>query len=139
MAGVLEEIVAFLDSEGLGTAGTDLFTGKMPAILTAVGVVYEAGGSPPDLGFGSSTARFESPAIQVVFRGAKDDYDGPRAKAKTAWASLLSVEAPQTLSGTIYNWIHPLQSPFPLEEPSEKNLNRWSIACNFLVEKELTS
>ncbi len=139
MAGVMEEIVTFLASEGLGTAGTDLFFGKMPATPAACGVVYETGGIAPDLGFGSSVARSESPAIQVVFRGAKEDYDGPRAKAKTAWASLVSVEAPQTLTGTIYNWIHPLQSPFVLEEPTEKNLNRWSIACNYLVEKELTA
>ena len=139
MAGVLEEIVAFLDSEGLGTAGTDLFTAKMPTAPPACGVIYETGGNSPDPGFGSSAARFESPAIQVVFRGAKEDYDGPRAQAKTAWNSLLSVSPVTALSGTIYHWIHPPHSPFVLEEPTAKNLNRWSIACNYNVEKELTA
>ena len=136
MAGVLEEIVAFLDSEGLGTAGTDLFMSRMPDTPDACGCVYETGGITPDLGFGSSLVRFESPAIQVVFRGTKLDYDGPRAKAKTAWESLAGVEAPQSLSGTIYNWIHPLQSPFLLEKPDEEE--RFSIAFNALIEKELT-
>jgi len=138
MAGVLEEIVAFLDSEGLGTAGTDLFTARMPTRPDACGVIYETGGIAPDHGFGGSAVRFESPAIQVVFRGAKEDYDGPRANAKTAWTSLAGVEA-QALSGTTYNWIHPLQSPFVLEAPSEKNMGRWSIAFNALIEKEPTA
>jgi len=137
MAGVLEEIVAFLDTEGLGTAGTDLFTGRMPDTPDACGCVYETGGIAPDLGFGSSAVRFESPAIQVVFRGAALDYDTPRANAKTAFASLAGVEAPTTLTGTIYNWIHPLQSPFLLDKADEKQ--RFTIACNYLVEKAVTA
>ena len=136
MAGVLEEVITFLAAEGLGTDGTDLFRARMPDAPDACGVVYETGGIAPDLGFGASTVRFESPALQVVFRGAAQDYDGPRAKAKTAWASLASVEA-QALTGTTYNWIHPLQSPFPLGEPDEKQ--RLSIAFNVLVEKEITA
>ena len=137
MAGVLDEIVAFLDAEGLGTAWADLFMGSMPDDPDACGCVYETGGIPPDLGFGSSAVRFESPAIQVVFRGAPDDYATPRANAKTAFASLAGVEAPTTLTGTIYNWIHPLQSPFKLGEPDKKQ--RILIACNYLVEKAITA
>ena len=137
MAGVLEEVVAFLAAEGLGTAGTDLFTSRMPDTPDACGCVYAEGGVPPDPGFGSSALRFESPAIVVVFRGAALDYDTPMANSKTALASLTSVEAPTTLTGTIYNWIHALHSPFPLDKPDEKQ--RPSVTCTYLTEKELTA
>jgi hypothetical protein len=138
MAGVLEEVLAYLDAQGLGTAGTDLFHARLPKDPDACGAVYETGGIAPDLGFGSTAARFENPAIQVVFRGAPQDHDGPRAQAKTAWEKLAAVEAPQALSGTIYNWIRPLQQPFPLKKPDDTD-PRWIIACNFLVEKEPTA
>lgn len=140
MAGVLEEIVAFLASEGLGTAGTDLFTSRMPDTPNACGCVYETGGLPPDPGFGAATLRFESPAVQIVFRGAALDYDTPRANAKTAMASMVSVEAPQTLTGTTYNTIRAQQSPFNMlgEGVTDEN-QRFYIACNYLIEKELTA
>lgn len=136
MAGVAEEIVTFFASEGLGTAGTDLFFGRMPDKPDACICVYETGGIAPDPGFGSAVVRFESPGLQAVFRGAPLDYDTPRANAKTAAASLAGVEPQTALSGTVYHWIHRLQEPFLLKTDEK---NRHYIAFNCLSEKELTA
>ena len=138
MADVLSELVAFLAAEGLGTAGTDLFFGRMPDTPDACGCVYATGGLAPDQGFGSAAVRFESPGIQIVFRGAALDYDTPNANARTAWTSLAGVNPQTALTGTTYHWVHATQSqPFLLGEPDEKQ--RFRIVCNYIVEKEMTA
>jgi len=129
---VLDEVAVFLAAAGLGTLGIDLFKGKLPNDPDACGVLYEYGGVAPEGQFGATGIRHETPAIQVVFRGAPHDYAGPRAKAGVAFDALTNVET-QALSGTFYHWIHAIQSPFFLQrDDAERTL----IACNFLCEKE---
>lgn len=130
---LLTEIATFLAAEGLGTLGTDLFQAKMPASPNACGAVYESGGSAPDPGFGSSSLRFENPAVQIIFRGAPDDYSGPRTKAQSAFVSMTGISTDQVLSGTKYQLVLALQQPFSLGQ--DKN-DRWRISCNFLIQKE---
>jgi hypothetical protein len=134
----LNEIAAKLAALGLGTLGVDLFIGFLPATPPACGAVYEQGGLAPELGFGQPGILFETPALQVVFRGAPGDYAGPRAKAEAAYQGLAAVEA-QTLSagagGTsaFYHWIHPQQAPFLLDRDDSQRVR---IAFNALCEKE---
>lgn len=130
----LDEVAAFLASEGLGTVGTDLFSTEMPATPNACGCVYESGGSAPDMPLGSSTPRFENPTVQVVFRGAPDDYTGPRVKAQSAFDAMIGISADQVLSGTKYLQVLALQQPFPLG--GKDGNKRWKIVCNFLIQKE---
>lgn len=134
MATLLLEIVDFLASEGLGTAGVDLFENFLPNDPDAAGVVKESGGSGPDMGFGSVGVQFENPTVQIIFRGAPEDYAGPRAKAQTAFNSMASISAPQSLGSTKYLLVIPLQQPFPLGGRDESK--RWNIACNYLIKKE---
>jgi hypothetical protein len=129
---VLDQIATFLATAGLGTVGADLFKGKLPNDPNACGALYEYGGLPPEGQFGATSFKHESPSVQVVFRGEPHDYEGPRAKAETAYRALTAVET-QSLSGTFYNWIHALQSPFFLQRDDAE---RVVIACNFLCEKE---
>lgn len=129
----LDEVVAFLAAEGLGTVGTDLFKAKMPATPDACGCVYESGGFSPDMALGSLTPRSENPSIQVLFRGAPDDYTGPRVKAQTAFASLIGISVDQVLSGTMYWMVTALQQPFPLGQDDN---DRWKIVCNYSVQKD---
>jgi len=132
----LKEIAAFLAAspQSLGVVGIDLIVGKLPNDPDACGAVYEYGGVPPDLGFGAPGIQFETPAVQIVFRGAPHDYAGPRAKAETAYRALAAVEV-RLLSGTFYRWIHPQQAPFLL---ARDDAERVVIACNFLLEKNLS-
>ena len=135
MANVLIEIGAKLAALGLGTVGTDIFLGELPASPYACGVVYEYGGIAPEKSFSTSTLRFETPAVQVVFRGLPGDYASPRAKAATAFAGLAAIEA-TTLSGTIYYEITPQQSPFMLTRDENECV---LIATNYLCQKEISA
>lgn len=128
----LNEIAAYLATNGIGTVETDLFIGRMPESPHACCAVRESGGLPPDHGFGVAGIQFETPSVQVVCRGEAHDYVTPRALADTAWAKLAEVQA-TSLSGTFYNMITPRQSPFELKRDEK---GRVHIAFNALCEKE---
>ena len=129
---VLNEIAAYLESLGVGAFGSTLFIGEMPATPTACVALFEYGGLAPEKGFGTPGNKWETPAIQVVARGVKGDYAGPRAKVATAYAELSKVEA-QVLSGTFYHHIHAVQAPFLMRRDE---LERVYMAVNFLAQKD---
>lgn len=137
---LLDEIAAKLVALGVGsiTAPITIFLGSMPASPDACCAIYETGGIAPEMGFGSAGIRYETPAVQLLFRGAAFDYVTPRGLAQTAYEGLSAVEA-ATLSAGIgetsafYHWIHPMQAPFSLG-PDENQRHR--IAFNVLCEKE---
>lgn len=113
-------------------AETSLFRGMMPASPDVCGAVYEYPGIPPLHGFGVAGIQHEQPGVQVVFRGAPHDYDGPMAMARAAYNSLAAVQG-TTLGGTKYLMIRPQQSPYALKRDENE---RVYIACNYLCEKE---
>lgn len=137
---MLDEIAKKLADLGLGsvTAPITLFCGEIPAHPVVCGAVYGYGGAPGEFGIGVEGLIQETPGIQVVFRGAPDDSEGPRAKAQTALEELAKVEA-ETLSagggGTsaFYHWIHPQGSVFKLKKDENQ---RVYMAVNFLATKE---
>lgn len=128
---VLAEVGAFLQAQGIATLQTDLFRGALPDAPDACGVLYEYSGGPSELGFGVNGVQFETSAVQVVFRGAPDDYDGPRARAEQAYRALATVQA-RDLSGAAYLLVTPQQAPFLLERDGQR---RVLIACNYLCNK----
>ena len=73
----------------------------------------EYGGAPPEGGFGTVNLVLEHPRLQVVCRGAVDDYVGPRAKAEAIYRYLATRRC-VTLSGTFYHGLLPQQTPFPI-------------------------
>ena len=133
---ILTEVKAFLDAIGPGTLGT-ITIGKMPASPDVIGTLYEYGGLGPEGRFGVTGIGYEHCAIQLVFRGAVEDYASPRTKAETAYRALAAIQPGVLAPGaTVYLRIDPVQSPFPLESP-DGNL-RVKIACNFYAMKELS-
>jgi len=114
------DIVDRLEDLGLGTYGTDLFLDEMPEdpphVCTAV---FESGGSPPDLGFGVDGIQHESPTAAIWFRGVEHDSAGPQARARTAYVELPKVQG-ESLNGTVYLTLIPLQPPFLLERDSQR-------------------
>lgn len=132
---VLNEIAAHLATLGVGVVGTSLFIGTLPDSPVVCGAVYEYGGLASEMGFGAAGVKYETPAVQVVFRGDPEDYAGPRAKAETAYRGLAAVEA-ELLGATFYHWIHPQQPPFLLKRDENE---RVLIAFNVLCEKELSA
>lgn len=107
----------------------------MPATPDVIGVLNEYGGLPPEGAFGVVGVKYENPSVQLVFRGAPNDYAGPMAKARTAWAALAGIQ-PGAIPGgsTVFLTVVPQQSPFSLGQDEN---NRYEIACNFYSMKEL--
>lgn len=138
---MLNEIAAKLAALGVGVVGTTIFIGAMPETPAACCALYEYGGQAPEMGFGTPGIAFETPAVQVVFRGEANDYAGPRALAETAYRGLTAVETATLSAGAggtsaFYHWIHAQQAPFLLRRDDSQ---RVYIAVNFYAEKELSA
>jgi hypothetical protein len=123
----LVEVAAFLVTNAFGV----IATGKMPSSPDVMTAVYEYPGEADDAGFGVAGTQWEHPRIQVVRRGAAEDYEGPRLWAEKIRQTLATVQA-QTLSGTKYLMIRPLGAPFRLKDDADR---RVLIACNFAIDK----
>lgn len=132
---VLAELVTYLATQSIGTAATDLFYGLMPESPDACVVLYEYGGMPNEPDLGTPNTRLEFPRVQVVTRGVKNDYDGPRLKAQDVVTALTKI-ANQTLSGVSYKAVQAIQPPFFLRR--DDNF-RVEFACNFQVTKGYSS
>ena len=98
---VLAELTTYLVTQGIGTAGTNLFYGILPDSPDACVALFEYGGYPNDPVLGGTTVRLEYPSIQVMCRGVRDDYTNPRQKAQDVVAAFTKIGT-QILSGVEY-------------------------------------
>lgn len=138
---LLAEIATYLASQSLGlTGGVNLFYGKMQEEFPDdVTVIFEYGGEPdePTLGdpptFGKAV-RLEYPRIQILCRGSRDTYDGPRITAEAIRIVLVKV-VNMTLSGVRYLSIESKEPPFRLRE--DENF-RTEIVSNYKITKEMS-
>jgi len=128
------EIVDLLETVPLGVEGDDLFLNAMPETPNSCGAVFETAGSGPTAGFGVQGIAYESPAVQIRFRGEPYDEDAPRVKIATAYR-LLMQQWGVTLGSTKYLTIKPLQAPFILERDGN---SRVVWVFNAVTEKELS-
>lgn len=129
MSTVLEAIGNYLQAQGHGTQGTDIFLGRMPTSPDACIAVYEYGGAAPLFTFGSAATAVDRPSIQVMCRAARDDYPAARNKAKDI-RSLLGAITNTTLSSIAILRVEPIGSVNPLG-PDEND--RPLVTVNFQV------
>jgi predicted sugar kinase len=129
-----DEIADFLEDAGVGTVGTTIFKGQMPGTPDACVAVIETPGREPVHTFGSAGIAIEYPRVQIRCRGAASDYATPAAQAQTAYVALAAV-ANESIDGTLYHSIDPLQSPFLIEKDAK---NRIVIGFNAQLTKELS-
>ena len=127
--GVETEIKTFLDA--LGTLGP-IIIGELRPDPDIVCFISKYGGRSPERRFGVSGIGYDRPSINLIFRGAPNDYNGPMARASIAYQALAEIK-PGVLGSTEYLDIDPQQSPFTLGK--DANL-RYEIACNFWIRKE---
>ena len=96
---ILEALGDYLNGkEGL-TQGTNLFLSKMPDTPDLCVTIYEYEGMAPSEHFGGNPYDVDQPRIQVVVRGARDDYPTARDKLHAVRA-LLSDLTDVTISTT---------------------------------------
>lgn len=114
---VTSELSAYLEGQGIGTRGTDLFEGRIPDEPIACVGIIEYGGFPPDYIHEQAMVAYERPTVQILVRAAT--YALGRAKAEAAYKAIGAI-LNTTLSGTRYLKATPLQSPFLLDRDANE-------------------
>ena len=122
---MLSDIGNYLQVQGIGTLGTNIFLGMVPDRPDNCIVLFEYAGSPPDLYWNG-----EYPGLQVRVRNKS--YAAARTKIGEVMAALHGLHE-QTLSGTRYLLIKARGSPEVLKRD---NNNRVELFVNFEIIKE---
>lgn len=131
--GLIESIGQFIEDEGLGVQGTDLFIGDMPqnAPETATAVV-ETSSLAPTFSHDINGVNYEQPGFQIYTRA--ELYATARSLAESIWIAL-NKQVNVTLSGSFFLRIEAVQSPFSLGR-DDKHLAQ--IVANYNVRKGLS-
>ena len=95
---VLDAVGDYLQAQGVGTLGSDLFLAVMPESPDACVCVYETTGYSPEETMGAGAFAVDRPGLQVICRAGLGDYPAARDKAVTV-RGLLAGIVEQTLSG----------------------------------------
>ena len=122
---MLKEVGTYLQTQGIGTLGADIFLGLMPDQPDSCIVLFEYAGSPPDLHWNG-----EYPGLQVRVRNK--GYAAARTKIGEVIDKLHGLHE-QTLCGTRYLLIKARGSPEVLKRD---NNNRVELFVNFEIIKE---
>lgn len=117
---LLDELAAYLETQALGTVGTDLFKGLLPDTPDACVALFETPGGPPGL-----TDSIDLRSFQVRTRAA--GYSDARQKCEDIFALLHGLHE-QTLSGARYVLVAAKQAPFSLGRDDRQ---RHEFAANF--------
>jgi hypothetical protein len=122
---MLSDIGNYLQAQGIGTLGTNIFLGMIPDEPDNCIALFEYAGSPPDLHWNG-----EYPGLQVRVRNKS--YAAARTKIGEVMEKLHGLHE-QTLSGTRYLLIKARGSPEVLKRD---NNNRVELFVNFEIIKE---
>ena len=122
---MLSDIGNYLQAQGIGTLGTNIFLGLMPDQPDNCVALFEYAGSPPDLHWNG-----EYPGLQVRVRNK--GYAAARTKIGEVMEKLHGLHE-KTLSGTRYLLIKARGSPEVLKRDAN---NRVELFVNFEIIKE---
>jgi len=137
MATVLDDIAVHLQTQSLGTIGTNLFKGYMPDTPdVCVAIIELSGDNPidtmaPSLG----TINIDRPALQILCRAGQDDYSAARVKAEAAYRALHNL-VDTTVNGIRYLNIDATRPPAPIDRDEN---SRWVIGFEIDVWKEVST
>ena len=136
MALPLDELAAYLASEGVATLGTDLFLfGLTEVVNKQVALVPYKGGMESEQAFGSDSLKWEYPRVQVVSRSDVNDPRPAAVKAEAAYKAFGKIGA-ESLSGTFYHSCMVMQPPFLL---GVDDSGRFLFVFNISLEKEVSA
>lgn len=95
---ILESLADRLNSASVTVTATNLFIGLMPDQPDLCAALYEYAGAGPLEVLRSNTATLERPSIQVMCRGARNDYPTARALIEAIRDTLTDI-TDETISG----------------------------------------
>ena len=107
---MLPDIVAWFETKGIGTSGTDIFMGRLPEAPAVCTALRESGGAAAQ--WAMDGVLWEKPTLQVLVRHT--DYASGRALIEEAYQALLDL-VNVTIAGTRYLQAEPAGPPAFLE------------------------
>lgn len=125
----IEAIGTYLQAQGQGTLGTNLFIGVMPGAPDALVTLYEGNSTAPIVTMGAAAFAVDRLNVRAIVRGVREDYPTPRDKA-LAIRSLLAGITHQTLSGITVMRVETDGYVIPL---GPDDLDRPRFSVNFTV------
>lgn len=123
---LLDDIALYLQQQGVGTVGADIFKGQMPVAPDNCIALFEYAGEPPDLHWPG-----EYPSLQAMVRNKS--YAAGREKIEQIKDALHGLSE-TVINGHRYLLIQALQSPFFMQRDEN---NRAIFVCNFKIIKEV--
>lgn len=124
---LLDDIALYLQQQGIGVVGTDIFKGQLPASPDDCIALFEYAGEPQDL----TDANLEYPGLQVLVRNKS--YPAGRQKIEQVRNTLHGLTE-TTINNVRYLLIQARQSPEAL--PRDEN-GRAIFVVNFRIIKEV--
>jgi len=129
MSEILDAIGSVLASASIGTQGTDLFLSRSPESPDSCVTVYESGAGYSIYTQGTTGAALQVTNIQVIARGALEDYVGARTKITDVITAMEAIKE-TTASGIRLLRAEQLGRPIPLGYDGN---DRPRISMNFTV------
>lgn len=135
----LDDVGAYLQTQGLGTLGTTLFLGGLPVDAPnattpdAITALVETPGFAAEYVHDVLGVSWERPMLQILTRGAPYDYVGAREWAQDIYLALGQIRN-QVLSGTYYFWVMPHQTVWKLRDD---DYARPVMTCQFRCAKSV--
>jgi len=129
MTTMLEALGERLQTDGIGTLGTDLFLSLMPESPDACVALFEYGGQAPALTMGSGLYAINRPRVQVKVRSLREDYPAAFTKAVACRDSLSGITN-VSLSGVAFARVSPTTSVNPIGLDAN---DRQQMSVNFEV------
>ena len=123
---ILDDMGTYLQAQGVGTLGVDMYLGLMPDQPDNCIALFEYAGSPPDLHWNG-----EYPGLQVRVR--HKSYSQGRAKIGQI-VGLLHGLHETTLGGTRYLLLKARGSPEVLKRDASNRIE-WFVNCETIKER----
>jgi hypothetical protein len=128
---VEDELAHYLEDQGLGTRGVDIFYGTLGNAPDIQICLRKFGGLENETNNENGTVRLEFPSVMVQVRGVRDDYDGPNLKIQKVVKAFTKI-GNQTLYGVFYQAVLTVTPPYLLyRDDNFRNL----FQCNLRVVK----
>ncbi len=120
---LIDDIASYLQTEGVGTVGTDIFKANQPANPVKCLTILPTGGLEPDV----DIIGIKNPTIQILARG--ENFTEAMDMAQDAYGALHGL-ANETLGDTYVMFCKALQEPTAIGQDDNNN---YEISCNYLL------
>lgn len=124
---VLDALGQYLQTQGVGTLGTNIFLTILPDNPDVCLVVTEENGTGPVHHLGNNMDALNRPRIRVFARAGRNDYPAARALAQSARVALRGI-ANQTVEGVYILSITPTSDFYPITRDGD---DRPVIGCDY--------